>query len=318
MTYEILFPYKSSGCVCFHYVPLDTGNTLFYYDVRYLRGFELSLEDMLAKGRELYRTGIDILDTEVPEGLPTNAFGVIRGPGGGGKSVLLNEMVRHIMRSGKKAIYVCFEDTPVSVLQNLCYLGLDYKEILESGLIHLVDCFSSQILRKTAKYDHVTLVREPTEPDHISDAIHGLILENNMEFGGIFVDSITELFLQSHPFKAVNAIKAWRATFCKNLYIPCWATYHTGLQQFAAYDDMITYSSDIIIDTRHEPVFEGAGVLIKQFRVTKVKGAPHNPMWVTFEVGKQGIRRLGLDELKAIARKISSYEASPPKNDNTI
>ncbi|MFW9977305.1 MAG: RAD55 family ATPase [Candidatus Thorarchaeota archaeon] len=275
----------------------------------------MSLDDMLAKGRELYKTGIDIIDTEVPEGFPKNAFGVIRGPGGGGKSVLLNQMARYAMNSGKKAIYVCFEDTPLSVLQNLCYLGSDHKKILSSGMIHLIDCFSSQILRKTSKFEHTTLVRDPTEPDQISDAIHSLIMENGKsEFGGIFVDSITELFLQSHPFKAVNAVKAWRATFCKDLYIPCWATYHTGLQQFAAYDDMITYSSDIIVDTRHEPVFEGAGVLIKQFRVTKVKGAPHNPMWVTFEVDQQGIRKLTLDELRAIARKISTYEAGSPKD----
>ncbi|MHA1908897.1 MAG: RAD55 family ATPase [Candidatus Thorarchaeota archaeon] len=273
----------------------------------------MKLDDMLAKGRELYTTGIGPLDNEVPDGFPKNAFGVIRGPGGGGKSVLLNEMARHAMEESKRVLYVCFEDTPVSVLQNLRYLGWDHTKMLEEGLIDLVDCFSNQILRKTVKYEHTTLVRDPTEPDQISDAIHSLISDNGREVGGIFIDSITELFFQSHPFKAVNAVKAWRATFCKDLYIPCWATYHTGLQQFAAYDDMITYSSDVIIDTRHEPVFEGAGVLIKQFRVTKVKGAGHNPMWVTFDVDESGIRRITLDEMKDIARKISMYEAEDPK-----
>ncbi len=276
----------------------------------------VSLEDILAKGRELYTTGIAPLDAEVPDGFPKNAFGVIRGPGGGGKSVLLNEMARHAMERGKRVLYVCFEDTPVSVLQNLHYLGWDHTKMLKEGLIDLVDCFSNQILRKTVKYDHTTLVKDPTEPDQISDALHGLIADNGeREVAGIFIDSITELFFQSHPFKAVNAIKAWRATFCKDLYIPCWATYHTGLQQFAAYDDMMTYSSDIIIDTRHEPVFGNAGVLIKQFRVTKVKGAGHNPMWVTFDVNQSGIYRITLDEMKDIARKISMYEAGDPKKE---
>ncbi len=271
---------------------------------------------MLVKGRDLYKTGIAPLDAEAPDGFPTNSFGVIRGPGGGGKSVLLNQMSRYAMESGKRVIYVCFEDTPVSVLQNLCYLGWDYAKMLKADLIDLVDCFSNQILRKTATYDHTILVRDPTEPDQISDAIQGLISNGgHPEVGGIFIDSITELFLQSHPFKAVNALKAWRATFCKDLYIPCWATYHTGLQQFAAYDDMITYSSDIIIDTRHEPVFENAGVLIKQFRITKVKGAGHNPMWVTFGVDQSGIKRVTLDEMKSIARKISKYEAVDPKEE---
>lgn len=264
---------------------------------------------MLAKGRELYKTGVAPLDAEAPDGFPKNAFGVIRGPGGGGKSVLLNEMARHAMESGKRVIYVCFEDTPVSALQNLCYLGWDHTTMLRAGLIDVVDCFSNQILRKTVKYDHTILVRDPTEPDQISDAIQGLISNGGEpEVGGIFVDSITELFLQSHPFKAVNALKAWRATFCKDLYIPCWATYHTGLQQFAAYDDMITYSSDIIIDTRHEPVFENAGVLIKQFRITKVKGAGHETAWISFDVDSTGIRRITRDELKAIAKKLTKID----------
>ncbi|MFW9955437.1 MAG: RAD55 family ATPase [Candidatus Thorarchaeota archaeon] len=275
----------------------------------------MSFDKILAKGRELYKTGIAPLDNEVPNGFPRNALGVIRGPGGGGKSLILNEMARSAMESGKRVIYVCFEDTPVSVLQNLSSLGWS-SDLLKEGLIDLVDCFSNQILRKTVKYDHTVMVRDPTEPDQISDAIQGLISDSSeKEIGGIFVDSITELFLQSHPFKAVNAVKAWRATFCKNLSIPCWATYHTGLQQFAAYDDLITYSSDVIIDTRHEPVFEGAGVLIKQFRVTKVKGASHNPMWVAFDVDQKGIKRLTLDEIKQIARKISLYEAGDPKKD---
>ncbi|RLI58769.1 MAG: hypothetical protein DRO93_09325 [Candidatus Thorarchaeota archaeon] len=269
----------------------------------------MNLKDMLAKGRSLYRTGIQVLDREVPDGFPRNAFGVIRGPGGGGKSVILNEMARRIMESGKKVIYVCFEDTPLSVRQNLLSLGWNYSTMLDAGRIHLIDCFSAQILRKSTVYDYTRVVRNPNEADEITEAIHATIQENgDEELGGIFLDSITEFFLQSHPFKAVNAVKAWRATFCKELNIPFWAIYHTGLQQFAAYDDMITYTSDIIIDTRHEPAFAAAGVLIKQLRVTKVKGARHNSIWVTFGVGDEGIVGLSLDDMREIARRITKIE----------
>ncbi|TXT57313.1 MAG: hypothetical protein BAJATHORv1_10011 [Candidatus Thorarchaeota archaeon] len=269
----------------------------------------MSLKDLLEQGRELYSTNIQAIDNEVPKGFPSNAFGVIRGPGGGGKSVLLNEISNRMMDSGKKVIFICFEDTPVSILQNLCSLGWDYESMLEKNSIHLIDCFSNRILSRTAKFEHTTLVRNPTEPDEISDAIHSVLQENKSNIGGVFADSITELFLQSHPFKAVNALKAWRATFCKEYGVPFWATYHTGLQQFSAYDDMIAYSSDIIIDTRHEPAFMKAGILIKQFRVTKVKGAPHTPIWVTFEVGVDGIERLSLDDIKELARKITRIES---------
>ncbi|MHA2374294.1 MAG: RAD55 family ATPase [Candidatus Thorarchaeota archaeon] len=276
----------------------------------------MSLKEKLAKGRLLYKTGILAIDREITGGFPRNSFGVIRGPGGGGKSVLLNEMVLSQMNAGKRVIFVCFEDTPVSVLQNLISLGWDYEKNLDSGMIQLVDCFSAQILRRTSKYEHTTLVNNPGEPEEISDAISGLIEDNDSSMiGGVFVDSITELFLQSHPFKAVNAVKAWRATFCKDDLIPFWATYHTGLQQFAAYDDMITYSSDSIIDTRHEPVFAAAGILIKQFRITKVKGAKHNPVWVTFDVGPKGIRKMTLAELRKIASKITKYEAPSSEED---
>lgn len=270
---------------------------------------------MLGKGRTLYKSGIQALDNEVPDGFPRNAFGVIRGPGGGGKSVLLGEMAKRQMESGKRVIFVCFEDTPLSILQNLSSLGWDPADMLSKGMIHLIDCFSSQILHKTIRYDHTTLIRNPTQPEEISDAILDLLNSGRKakEIGGVFVDSITELFLQSHPFKAVNALKAWRATFTKDHHVPIWATYHTGLQQFAAYDDLITYSSDIIIDLRHEPVFKNAGVLLKQFRVTKIKGASHNPIWITFGVATDGIHRMDLDDIKELARKITKYEEPESK-----
>ncbi|MCF2136331.1 MAG: AAA family ATPase [Candidatus Thorarchaeota archaeon] len=266
----------------------------------------MSIKEILSKGRDLYQTHIAPIDEVVPEGFPRNAFGVIRGPGGGGKSVILSEMVRRMTEAGKKVIYVCFEDTPVSVLQNLVSLGWDYEKMLDKNLIDLIDCFSAQILKSTRVVEHSHLVKNPDNPEEVTDAIQSAIQENgDAEIGGIFLDSITEIFLQSHPFKAVNSVKAWRATFCKEMNIPFWAVYHLGLQQFAAYDDLITYTSDAIIDTRHEPAFEKAGFLLKQFRVTKIKGAPHNTMWVTFDVGNAGIRRLSIDELRDLAKDIT-------------
>ncbi|MEM2141802.1 MAG: RAD55 family ATPase [Candidatus Thorarchaeota archaeon] len=256
-----------------------------------------------------YSTGISALDRVVPSGFPTNAFAVIRGPGGGGKSAILNEIAVRMMRSGKRVIYVCFEDTPLCVLENMVSIGFDASS-LEAGVIHFVDCFSNQVLKRQTPYEYSTLVADPTDPDYITKSIQEAI--NRMDparVGGVFADSLTELFFQSHPFKAVNAFKAWRALFCKEQSIPFWATYHTGLQQFAAYDDMITYSSDIILDTRHEPAFQKAGALIKQFRVTKVKGAPHKPVWVMFEVGTNGIESLSLDEIRSIAKSITRIES---------
>ncbi|NWF95953.1 MAG: hypothetical protein HXY34_07390 [Candidatus Thorarchaeota archaeon] len=268
----------------------------------------MSFNETLAKGRMLYRSGIAALDQEVPQGFPRNAFGVIRGPGGGGKSVILNELALRLMNQGKRVVYVCLEDPPVSVLENMVSLGWDYT-LLDKGLLTLVDCFSNQVLRRAEAREHTVLVRNPMEPQEITDAIYEAVRANGPNnLGGIFADSMTELFFQSHPFKAVNALKAWRATFSKELSIPFWATYHTGLQQFAAYDDMISYSSDIILDTRHEPAFMRAGVLIKQLRVTKLKGAPHVPIWVTFEVRPTGIEEMSLDDIRQIARNIVKYE----------
>ncbi len=271
----------------------------------------MDVKDILSKGKAFYKTGISAIDCEVPKGFPCNAFGVIRGPGGGGKSVILNELAYRAMESGKKVIYVCFEDTPVSVLQTLVSLGWNYEAMLAKNMIELVDCFSAQILQKSSNVEYARLVRNPEDPEEVTSVINDAIACNgDKEIGGIFLDSITEIFLQSHPFKAVNSVKAWRATFCKEMNIPFWAVYHMGLQQFAAYDDLITYTSDAIIDTRHEPAFESAGILLKQFRVTKIKGAPHNPVWVSFDVGPDGIRRLSIDELREIAKNITRVTSS--------
>ncbi len=276
----------------------------------------MSLSDKLAKGKILYHTGVPVLDDQAPDGFPRNAFGVIRGPGGGGKSVIMNEMVRRATEAGHKVIYVCFEDSPISILQNLVSLGWQHEKALENDLIELVDCFSSLILRRTPALEHTHVVRDPSNTDTITDTINSLIDRMGADsIAGIYLDSLTEFFVQSHPFKAVNAAKAWRATFCKDLNIPFWAVYHTGLQQFAAYDDVISYTSDVLIDTRHEPAFAKAGALVKQFRITKMKGARHIPVWVTFDVRSEGIYALSIDDLRETAKSLSRFETSGSEPD---
>ncbi len=59
-------------------------------------------------------------------------------------------------------------------------------------------------------------------------------------------------------------------------------------------DDLLFYVVDGILDVRFSPGFAERGLLVKQFRVRRMKGAPHETYWVTFSVTSKGVTEVEL------------------------
>src|SRR5439155_2742189 len=68
----------------------------------------------------------------------------------------------------------------------------------------------------------------------------------------------------------------------------------TPLRAYADLDDLLFYVVDGILDIRFNPGFADRGLLVKQFRVRKMKGAPHETYWVTFAVTAKGVTEIPL------------------------
>src|SRR5437660_12729392 len=112
--------------------------------------------------------------------------------------------------------------------------------------------------------------------------------------GAVCVDSLTEMFTLGQEDRALivnmlDGVKSWRAKGAKEKLVPFFCSHHTPLRAYADLDDLLFYVVDGIIDIRFNPGFADRGLLVKQFRVRKMKGAPHETYWVTFQVTSDGI-----------------------------
>src|SRR5207249_5866516 len=90
-------------------------------------------------------------------------------------------------------------------------------------------------------------------------------------------------------FHMLDGVKSWKAKGPKEKLVPFFCSHHTPLRAYADLDDLLFYVVDGIVDVRFNPGFADRGLLVKQFRIRKMKGAPHETYWVTFQVTASGI-----------------------------
>ncbi|HYY90839.1 MAG TPA: hypothetical protein VE955_02505, partial [Candidatus Dormibacteraeota bacterium] len=117
--------------------------------------------------------------------------------------------------------------------------------------------------------------------------------------GAVFVDSLTEMFTlvqEERPlvFHMLDGVKSWRAKGPKEKLVPFFLSHHSPLRAYVELDDLLFYMVDGIIDVRFNPGFAERGLLVKQFRVRRMKGAPHETYWVTFSVTSKGVTEVPL------------------------
>ncbi|MDI6642614.1 MAG: RAD55 family ATPase [Candidatus Hodarchaeaceae archaeon] len=241
---------------------------------------------------ETVKTGISALDAVLKEGMPRSSFVVISGEGGTGKSVLLSELFYRRLEAGEPCIYICLDDLPNTVIQQMLRFGWSLQKYLDAGKARFIDCFSFRIKPEKVS-TWVTLVNEP------SDLMSFLItLETTMDElgmrnrGVVIIDSLTEFMTLAEPGLLIEAIKTWRARGPKERGVIFFGSMHFGIATLGRATDVLDYIVDGIIDLRYDPFFVQQGQLVRQLRVRKMKGVSHSTEWVPFGVGEAGIQIL--------------------------
>jgi len=212
--------------------------------------------------------GIPMIDSLLPDGLPRDSFILLFGEGGTGKSVALAQAAGSRIRLGEPCIFVAFDDSPSSIINNFMRLGYEVRGALANNLLRIVDCFSFRTRMPPKPTDGIRIVKNPKDHHELTGTL--LSTTEGMEWRGtIFVDSLTELFTISEPTSTLETVKNWRAEFCKMMGLPILATYHIGLKSIDEFAAMIDYLVDGIIDFRFDPLLAQQGLLARQLRVRK-------------------------------------------------
>jgi KaiC/GvpD/RAD55 family RecA-like ATPase len=220
---------------------------------------------------------------------------ILAGELGTGKSVLMSELLHSFLVKRKEpCIYANFEGPPVALEQDMESFGWNIAPFLESGEMRFLDCFSFR-METTETPKHVHSVKDPRDLHSVTGSLFAMMEEMNMSGrGAVFVDSLTEMFTlvqEERPlvFHMLDGVKSWRAKGPKERLVPFFCSHHSPLRAYVELDDLLFYVVDGILDVRFNPGFAERGLLAKQFRVRKMKGAPHETYWVTFTVTSNGV-----------------------------
>ncbi len=244
-------------------------------------------------------SGIEPVDKILPKGFPRNTMTILAGELGTGKSVLLGQLLYSILKKPEPCIFVNFEGPPIALEQDMESFGWEITHMLKSGQLQFLDCFSFR-MEPTETPHYVHFVKDPKDLRSVTAALFTMMEEMRMlGQGAVFVDSLTEMFTlvqEERPllFHMLDGVKSWRAKGPKERLVPFFCSHHTPLRAYADLDDLLFYVVDGIIDVRFSPGFADRGLLVKQFRVRKMKGAPHETFWVTFSIDSKGISEVPL------------------------
>lgn len=249
------------------------------------------------RGHRFLHTDVSVLDAQLPQGLLRNSFVLCSGSSGTRDDALHAEIVWRTLRRDEPAIYVAFDEPPTSVVENFLTLGWNVLPYLESGQLHILDCFTyrlgdrERLLARMSDWNrHINEIADPTttavhDPSAVSQVmskLHSCLDDMDMvDRGIVLIDSLTEFGTLLGPVQAYDFVKDVRAEVCKGRFVPVFAG-STVRNDKSEFPHDLEYLVDGIVDMRLNPeVVENT--LIKQIRIRKMSGVLAIPEWTAYE-----------------------------------
>ncbi|MFC4542955.1 RAD55 family ATPase [Halosolutus amylolyticus] len=240
-------------------------------------------------------TGIEPLDSLVPNGIPADSFLLLSGDEGTRRSELLTELVWRAIERGEPAVLVSFADPPTATLERFFGNGWNVLPALETDRLRIVDCFTHRLSDREAflesrnewqtfvgeaAADSIVTVEEPDDGPAVADALHEALDALEMtETGLVTIDSLDELGRLLQRDRVHDFVTEVRGTICTPRYVPIVAGATTAGSDKYPEDE---YVFDGIVDLRLTDQFTPE-TRLKQLGVRKLIGTQFLPQWITYE-----------------------------------
>jgi KaiC/GvpD/RAD55 family RecA-like ATPase len=243
-------------------------------------------------------TGVSALDASLPQGYPRNAFVLVPGEAGTRDRALGAELVWRTLQRGEPVVFVSFQEPPGAVVQQFLTLEWNVLPYLESGLLHIVDCFTYRLDDRDRMFDRMddwnahlydvaedatTTVRDPTDTGEVHNKLDNALEARDMvDRGMVIIDSLTELGTLVQPVQAYNFVKDVRADICKGRFVPIFAGATISAGSADQFPHDLQYTIDGLIELRLNDEIV-PDTLVKQVRIRKLNGVLVVPEWHTYE-----------------------------------
>lgn len=242
-------------------------------------------------------TGVAPLDDALPQGVPRNSFVLLSDLAGTRSEAVQAELVWRALQRGEPVVVVSFLEPPMSVVQEFVTLDWNVLPYLESGQLHIVDCFTYRLENRERMYDRLddwnrhlssvaegatSTVRDPSAVGELQNRIDAALESHDMEDQGIVViDSLTELGSLVQPIQAYQFLKNVRAEVPKSRFVPVFAG-ATVSGENRTFPHDLEYMVDGIVELSLDDE-QVEGSLLKRLRVRKMRGVLTLPQWVLYE-----------------------------------
>jgi len=241
--------------------------------------------------------GVSVLDASLPQGIPRNSFVMLKDLAGTRTEAIQAELAWRALRRGEPVVLMSFLESPVSLIQEFVTLDWNVIPYLESGQLHIVDCFTYRVDDRERMFDRMnawnrhlskcaedatTRVRDPSETTELKSRLDSALEAHDMHDTGIVVvDSLTEVGSLVQPVQAYRFVKDVRADVCKGRFVPIFAG-ATVSSEDETFPHDLDYMMDGLIELRLNEEIIG-NTLIKQMRVRKMSGVLTYPEWKVYE-----------------------------------
>jgi len=220
-----------------------------------------------------FKTGIQPIDEQIPDGIPAGYVVLIEGFLGVGKTFFASTMAATAANAGAPVLF-SIEAMADEVVEEMRRRGASAERLV------VVDGFA-------APNERYSKLKPPTRhrletPDAF--ALMNKLVEFAYEFRGgvVVVDSLNEVVMRS-PGSALDLFRAFKI-FARSTDSVVVATAHTDVEEVYGVMATAEHLADVILQIEVDPNLEEMGLYVRRMRIARARRLKVAHDWIHFEI----------------------------------
>ena len=229
---------------------------------------------MAGTGLPRVRTGLEVLDKVLPDGLSAIGTILLLSDPGAGEESLIAHFVSRQVQAGKPVVYITLDNFPANVRQIV-----QSQMTNENGLSSLifVDCYSKTVGVESDE----SHVEDPENLSAISIAISDIMSKKTISL--IVLDSFNTLIRRRGVRSAIEFLRVMvaRARQAKCLSL-------VTMNRKAFHPAMVASGQDVVDGVIELKIEESGDGIARSLRILKMIGTRHLTTWTPYDISDEG------------------------------